>query len=94
MRSKITGMTISYVIFLDTKLPEKDYTFRILQSSVNVSMWFMWMISGLKASYRMLQKFSNKVLEESIHAFIFITRHATESSAFSGEYRVDVEISG
>ena len=39
-------------------------TFNIVQSSVSVSMWFMWIITGLSESYNVLQRISNKELNK------------------------------
>ena len=51
-----------------------------MQSSVSVSMWFMWIITGLSESYKVLHKISNKELQskEKFH-FKTLTRNQSES---------------
>ena len=53
-----------------------------MQSSVSVSMWFMWIITGLSESYKVLHKISNKELQ-SKEKFHFETLTRKQSESFS-----------
>lgn len=50
-------------------------TFNIVQSSVNVSMWFIWIITGLRESYKVLHRISNNELNRIEEIFISFTRN-------------------
>lgn len=60
-----------------------------MQSSVSVSMWFMWIITGLSESYKVLHKISNKELQ-SKEKFHFETVIRNQSESFSLIYSVSL----